>query len=144
MTANNFNIGSDAKVTWLSDGAVVGASILTKFSKKQRTKDIESEGIDGVNRFRNVEAGWEGTAMYDRTDSRIDDYFALKETARYAGLPPPVVTFSESIVNASDGATARYRYDGVTMTLENAGDIGGDSKIEQSISWKASRRIKVA
>lgn len=143
MSANNFGIGSDVKITWLSDGAVIGASILTKFTSKQRTANLTSIGIDGVSRYRDIEQGWEGSFSYDRQDSQIDDYFALKEDNRYAGLPPPVVTIFESITSPNNGSTARYRYDGVTMTLDSAGDKGGDTKLEETISWKASRRIKV-
>jgi hypothetical protein len=49
----------------------------------------------------------------------------------------------ESIVNATDGSLARYRYDGVALTLSDAGTKEGDKKIEQMIDFDASFRRKV-
>lgn len=144
MSANNFNIGSDAKITWLSDGAPIRSSILTEFSAKQETAKLKSNAIDGVVRNRHVEQGWSGMLKFDRTDSFIDDYFAAKEIARYAGLPPPVVNILQTVISAADGSVARYRYDGVAMTLDDAGSYAGDKKVDQSVSFDASYRVKVA
>lgn len=144
MATNNYNIGSDAVLTLLSDGAPVSATILTSFNSKQEVAEVESDGIDGVVRPRTIEKGWSGSFTYDRVNSTIDDYFALKESNRYAGLPPPVVSISETIANADDGSVSKYRYDTVALKLDDAGKKAGDTKIEQTISFRASRRFKVA
>jgi hypothetical protein len=143
MAVGQYNIGSDSQVTFVSDGGVVNAAILTSFNAKQITTKLKSVGIDGVNRYRELEEGWEGTAGYDRADSVMDDYFANKEANRYSGLPAPIVTITETTTNALDGSIVKYRYDGTTMKLDDIGARDGDKKVEQKISFTSSRRIKV-
>lgn len=144
MPVNQFNIGSDTTLTIVSDGSILASLILTEFDAKQLAADIDSKGIDGVNRYRFVEEGWEGTFGYDRADSGLDDYFAAKEAARYAGTPAPIATISETTVNSWDLSVVKYRYDGVTMKFDSIGMRKGDSKVEEKVTFKASRRIKVA
>lgn len=141
---NAYNVGSDTKITVLSNGLPLGATILTSFEARQVTTRLKSLGIDGVARNRELEEGWEGSLKWDRADALLDDFFAAKEAARYAGLQPPTLSITETTVNASDGTTSRYRYDGVTLKMDSAGAREGDKKVEQSASWAASRRIKVA
>jgi len=144
MAQNNYNIGSDAKLTLLADGIPVRAAIITEFTAKQETEKLKSKGLDGVVRNRHVEQGWSGTFKFDRSNPLLDDFIAAKEAAKYAGFPPPVMTITQSVVSAEDGSTAKYRFDGVSVTLDEAGTYAGDKKVEQTISWDASFRIKVA
>ena len=141
-TANDFNIGSDTVLSIISTGAPVVWSILTEFEAKQMTADLDSTAIDGTNRYRYVEKGWEGTFGFDRDDDAIDAYFAAKEAARYAGLQPPTVTITQTDTNV-DGSISRFRYDGVTMKLDTIGSRKGDAKVEPKISWRAGRRVQV-
>lgn len=143
MPQNAYNIGSDTKVTIVSNGVIIGASILTSFKFRQSVTKLASKGLDGVNRYRDLEEGWEGDLTFDRADSVWDDYFALKEANRYAGLQPPEIRISETTVNAGDGTISKYRFDGVSVSLDEGGDRSGDAKVEQRIGWRASRRIKV-
>lgn len=143
MAVGQYNIGSDTQLTIISDSVVVAATILTEFNARQLTTDLKSVAIDGVNRYHHLEEGWEGTANYDRADSTMDDYFADKEARRYGGGPAPIATITETTLNALDGSLTKFRYDGVTMKLDDIGARKGDSKVEQKISWRSSRRIKV-
>jgi hypothetical protein len=140
---NGFNIGSDTTLSIISSGVPVAWAIITEFEPKQTTGDLDSTGLDGTNRYRYVEKGWEGTFGYDRQDGSIDSYFAIKEAGRYAGIQPPVVTITETTTNV-DGSISVYRYDGVTLKLDTAGSRKGDAKVEPKVSWKAGRRIQVA
>lgn len=142
QTVNGFNVGSDTKVSLISGGAIVSAQIVTEFDYKQITTDLKDVGIDGQNRYRYLEEGWEGSFQYDKADDTVDAYFAQKEANRYAGLPPPVVTITQTDNNA-DGSIAVYRFQGVTMTLSEGGNRTGDAKVNQRVAWRASRRIKV-
>ena len=143
MANGQYNVGSDTTLTLISDGQILASQILTEFNSKQLTTKLKSVAIDGVNRYRELEEGWEGTFAYDRADSVMDDYFAQKEANRYLGLPPPIATISETTVNAVDQSVSMYRYSGVTMKLDDIGARKGDSKVEQKVSWTASRRITV-
>jgi hypothetical protein len=146
MAYGDYNIGSDTTVTIVSQGPVgpiIASQILTEFEARQIASKLKSVAIDGVNRYRELEEGWEGTLNYDRADSVLDAYFAAKEANRYAGGAPPVVTITETTVNATDRSISIYRYDGVTMKFDSIGPRKGDSKVDEKVSWTSSRRIQV-
>lgn len=139
---NGYNIGSDTTLVIVSNGQVLAAQILTSFHPRQVAPRMKSVGIDGVNRYRDIEEGWEGDLRYDRADSSLDAYFAAKEAGRYAGQQPPVVYIQETTTNV-DGSVSMFQYTGVTMALADAGNRTGDAKVEQHVSWAASRRIQI-
>lgn len=139
---NGYNVGSDTTLMVVSNGAILAAQILTSFHPRQITANLKSVGIDGVNRYRDLEEGWEGDLRYDRADSSLDSYFAAKEAGRYAGQQPPVVYIQETTTNV-DGSVSVFQYTGVTMRLEDAGQRGGDAKVDVHVAWRASRRIQI-
>src|SRR5206468_7212424 len=126
---SQYGIGSDTQITIISNGALLVSQILTGFEARQMVAQLDSTALDGVNRYIDIEKGWEGTFEYDRADSVWDDYFAAKEFGRYTGAPRPVVTITETTLNAADNSVSKYRYDGVTLRMETAGRRGGDAKI---------------
>jgi hypothetical protein len=138
-----YNVGSDTTLTVISNGVILVSSILTEFEARQKTTELTSKAIDGVNRFRHVEEGWDGTLGYDRSDSGLDDYFAAKESARYLGFQPPAAFITETTIDANTGVPSKYRYVGVTMKMDSAGRRSGDAKVDVRLSWSASRREKV-
>jgi hypothetical protein len=138
----NFNIGSDTSLTIVVNGATLVHKIITSFEAKQKSADLASVAIDGVNRFRYLEQGWDLSFDYDRADSRLDDFFAAKEAGRYAGFAAPAITITETTVDPNTGVPAKYRYEGVTLKLETAGAREGDKKVEEKVTGMASRRIK--
>jgi|SRR6185312_1074677 len=140
--SGGFNVGSDTVLTIISGGQVLPPKILTGFEAKQDASLLKSIAMDGVSRRRYLEEGWMGSLDYDRADSVMDDYFAAKEAARYAGIQPPTVTITETTTNV-DGSIVKYRYTGVTMKLDDIGKRAGDKKVEQKVSWECARRIKV-
>jgi hypothetical protein len=137
---NPYNVGSDTAIVIIISGVVIGATILTSFDYKQKTTQLDSKGIDGVNRYREVEEGWDGTLEYDKADNVMDAFFAAKEAARYSGGPAPIATITQTDNNA-DGSTGRYRFDGVALKLEEGGARTGDAIVKQKVAWVASRRI---
>lgn len=142
MSANDFNIGSDTTISLIVDGGILRSSILTSFEAKQMTASLDSTGIDGINRFDEVEKGWEGSFDFDRADSIIDDFFAAKEAARYAGVKQPEISITETTTNV-DGTVVKYRFNRVALKYDTAGARKGDAKVEAKVSWKASRRVKI-
>lgn len=140
--SGDFNVGSDSKLTIISGGTRLSAKIRTGFEAKQITSKLKSVASDGVNRYRELEEGWEGTLEFDRADSTLDDFFALKEANRYAGIAPPSVTITETN-SELNGSITIYRFDGVTLKMDTAGKRDGDKKVDVKIGWTASRRIKV-
>ena len=142
MPANGYNIGSDTTISIIIAGQITKSAILTSFNAKQITTSLKSTALDGVNRYAELEEGWDISLGYDRADSVWDDFFAAKEAARYQGLPPPRLSITETTTNA-DGSVVKYRYAGVALKLDDIGERKGDAKVEQKLSGKASRRIKV-
>jgi len=139
-----FSVGSDTTLTIISNGAPVAATILTSFEPKQVTTQVKSKAITGVTNARDLEEGWDLDIEWDRGDSTIDDYFAAKEAARYAGQQPPVIFISETIKEPDGVTISRYRYGPCTLKYDSAGKRAGDAKIEPKASGFASRRIKVS
>lgn len=140
---NQFNIGRDSQLTIMSATGPLSFNIITDFDSKPQIKQIESDGIDGTMRFRNLPMGHTGSFKLDRADSNVTDYFAQQEANFFAGLNPDTVTITQTITEAS-GAITQYQYTGVTLALEDAGNWKGLEKITQSIAFRASRLIKVS
>lgn len=139
---NDFNVGSDTTISILNNGTIMRSSILTSFEARQITASLKSTAIDGVNRYDEIEQGWEGTLDYDRADSILDDFFAAKEAARYAGNTLPTITITETTVN-KDGTVSKFRYPRCALKFDTIGARKGDSKVEERVSWRAGRRIPV-
>lgn len=142
MSVNDFNVGSDTTLSLIVDGQILRSAILTSFEARQITASLDSTGIDGVNRYDEIEKGWEGTLEYDRADSILDDFFAAKEAARYNGMPKPHISITETTTNV-DGSVVKYRYPRCALKFDSIGARKGDSKVEPKVGWKSGRRIKV-
>lgn len=142
MANNQYNVGSDTRLTVIVAGSPLVSQILTSFEARQITTRLKSVQINGRNRYRELEEGWEGSLDYDRADAGLDEFFAAKEAARYAGQLPPTIFITETTTN-TDGSISKFRYEGVTLKLDTIGRRSGDAKVEEKISWAASRRIQV-
>lgn len=140
--AGDYNIGSDTVLTIVSNGVVLASQILTQFEPRQIAPRLKSIAINGRNRYRYIEEGWEGDLHYDRADSSLDAYFAAKEAGRYAGRAPPVVTITETTTNVDNSVTI-MRYDGVTMMMQTAGRRSGDAIVQPRVTFTAERRVLV-
>jgi hypothetical protein len=140
---NGFTVGRDVFIDLtLSTGPLRLPTTTTGFDAKQETKELTSHGLDGVNRFAELPAGWKGSVEMDRSDSVIDDYFAQMEADYYAGKITNPATITETISEAN-GSVSQYRYIGVVFKFQEAGKKRGDDKVAQTIGWSASKRLKV-
>ncbi|MFL9904215.1 hypothetical protein PQR71_39860 [Paraburkholderia fungorum] len=142
MAVNDFNVGSDTTLSLIVNGQILRSAILTSFEARQITASLNSTAIDGVNRYDEIEKGWEGTLDYDRADSILDDFFAAKEAGRYSGARKPTVSITETTTNV-DGTVVKYRYPRCALKLDTIGARKGDAKVEPKVSFKCGRRIKV-
>lgn len=143
MAGNNtFNIGRDGSQITIFDSIAgqVTFNGMVSFDTKPRTKELESEGINGVTTFRNVPNGHEGSFDFDRQDSSVEAYFAILEANFYAGLPPPTAIITQTI-NESDGSVTQFQFTGCALKLDNAGTWKGLDKVQPKVSWRASKKI---
>lgn len=143
MPLNGFSVGRDVSIDIVGPSGPVRFNLVTKFTSKQQSKTEMVKGLDGVSRPVRFFDGWEGGFDLERQDSTVDDYFAQLEANYYAGLNEAAVSITETITEVS-GAVTQYRYLGVLLKLDDAGDKAGDSTVKQKLSFMASRRIKVA
>ena len=99
--------------------------------------------LDGITDHVRFFDGWSGSFDVERQDATLDNYFAQLEAGFYAGLNEAPAQIYETIQEAN-GSVSQFRYDGVLMTLADAGNRAGDATIKQSVNFVASRRIKVS
>ncbi len=139
---NSFNVGRDGAQITIFDLTLGKQTFngMTSFDAKPRTKELESEGIDGNTKFRNLPNGHEGTFQFDRQDPGVQKYFALLEANFYSGLPPPSAVITQTI-NELDGSVSQFQYVGCVLKLTDAGKWTGLDKVTMSVAWKASKMI---
>lgn len=143
MPVGGFNIGRDVSIIINMPQGPVKFSNLTGFKRTQISTGIESKGLDGTDRFGEIPSGWQGSIDIDRENNDLDLAFAFLENLYYSGQNVPASTIAETTTEVS-GKVTQFRYVGVAFKFDNAGDAGGDAKISQSFSWKASRRKLVS
>jgi len=143
MPINGFSVGRDVSLDIVGGSGPIRFNLITNFNSKQTSKEHNVKGIDGITRPVRFFDGWTGAFSIERQDSTVDDYFSQLEANYYAGLNEASVTITETITEVSGGIT-QYRYTGVLLKLDDAGSWAGDATVKQSLSFMASRRIKVA
>lgn len=142
MPMNNFSVGKDVTLTVVTSYGTLKFPGLTDFMADPMTTDLKTKALDGTPRFGFIPDGWKGSFKLDRLDPSVDNYWAQVEADYFGGKNIQPGTISE-IITEADGSITEWRYTGVVLRLEKAGDWGGDKKVEQSITFEAARRIKV-
>ena len=143
MPLNGFTVGRDVTLTLVTPSGPLNLSLITGFQSKQEIVEEKIKGLDGVTRFLRFFDAWSGTFTLDRQDSTLDDYFSQLEANFYAGLSEQPTSLTETIQEVS-GALSQYRYIGVLLKYDDAGEYRGDQSVKQSLSFTASRRVKIA
>jgi hypothetical protein len=143
MPANGFSIGRDIVLDIITPTGVLRPKIRTGFNSKMETTALMVRGMDGVMLFDELPAGWSGGFDLDRADSTLDDYFAARESDYYGGIASPTISITETISEVS-GSISQFRYTGVALKFEDAGNKGADKTVGQKVSFKAARRIKIS
>jgi hypothetical protein len=141
-TANGFNTGKDITLVISTPTGVLQIDGLTGFKAAQLTQPLDSKLITGDNIYDEIPLGWSGTFNLERLDSAVDDYFAADENGYFTGVKPNSIVTITQVIQENVGTTI-YRFAGVALKFEDAGEWRGDQKVMQSISFKASRRLKV-
>jgi hypothetical protein len=142
MPFNGLNVGRDVSIDIVTQLGRFNFNIRTDFKAKAMTNKRKSVGADGVIRHVYLPDGWEGSFAFDRADSAVDDFFCVQEDLYYQGVPIQTATITETITNV-DGTISQYLYEGVCLSLDNAGDKKGDDLIKGEIGFGASRRLKI-
>jgi hypothetical protein len=145
MPVNSQSIGKDVSLDiYTSRGPLnVPAAAITNFTSQPQTTSTASKGLDGVTRNAVFPDGWQGTFEIDRLNDSIDAWWAQYEADYYAGVNLTGGTITETIAEPN-GSVSQYRYTGVVLNFTNAGSRQGNQLIKQTLSFMASRRLKVS
>lgn len=142
MPINGFSVGRDITLDIITAQGLLQLGLLTQFTSKPEVTDEKIKGLDGITRHVRFPDGWSGSFELKRQDNRLDTYFTQLEEDYYAGLNEQPATITETIVEPN-GTLSQYRYEGVLLKLEEAGDWQGDKTIQQKLSFVASRRRRL-
>ena len=140
----DMSIGKDVAVDIVqADGSILRLGNITSFDRKPVTKQINSDGIDGVPRKGVIPGGWKLSFDIDREGPSADDWWALYEDNYYANRPLQNVMITETI-SEPDGTVTQWRYVGVALHFSDAGNWKADAVTKMKLEGEASYRKKVA
>jgi hypothetical protein len=143
MPINNFSVGRDLNLTVVTPAGPMSFNLLTNFKSKMDDKKVTVKGIDGKTRHVRFVDGWSGSFSIERRDSTPDDYFSQIEQNYFAGVNEQACSITQ-IIKEKDGSLTQYRYFGVLLSFDDAGEWAGDNTVKQMISFICERRIKIA
>jgi hypothetical protein len=142
MPINGFSVGRDIALDITGAEGPLRLGLITKFSSKPEMTEEKIKGLDGVVRHVRFPEGWSGTFEIERQNALLDQYFAQLEDDYYAGANESPCTITETIIEPT-GELSQYRYEGVLLKLEEAGDWEGAKTVKQRLSFVASRRKRI-
>jgi len=143
MPINGYSVGRDYTLVIQTATGPLQLNKITGFKKKQEVTDVRVKRIDGITDHVRFPDGWSGSFDVERQDASVDNYIAQVEAGYYSGINEQPCQIYETIQEAN-GAVSQFRMDGVLLTLADGGNVAGDATVKQSLSFVASRRIKVA
>ena len=144
MPVNGFSVGKDVSLTVVTSTGSISTLGLISFNSKQGNIKIKSKRIsDGKTHHGKIPDGWSGTFKFDRLDPSLDIYFANEEAGYYAGQNIPPATIQE-INQEADGSISTWRYDEVVLYFDDAGNWEADKKVEQTVSFDATDKVRVS
>jgi len=143
MPQNGFSVGRDYSLDIITQNGPLSFGLIISFSSKQDSTEKKIKGLDGITRPVRFFDGWSGNIEVTRQDDTLDAYFAQLEEDYYNGLTEQGCTITETITEV-DGSVSQYRYLGVLLKYDSAGNKSGDDTISQALSFMASRRKKVS
>ena len=145
MPINGLSVGRDNTIDIYDPNvkAVVSFAVIKSFSAKPITTKLDSKGMDGRNYFGSEPNGWDLKMTLDRASNVADLFFAALEEAYFSGQNIQSQTITQNILEA-DGSYTEFRYTGVDIVLDDAGDWQNGKYIGQSLSARADRRHLVS
>ena len=144
MPINGQSLGKDISFTVVTqNGGTLALNGKTDYDIKPMTTDLKHKDLDGTTTYAYVPDGWQISIKLERRDPAVDNYFAQLEAAYYAGANLVPGTILETI-QESDGSVSQFRYTGVVLKYDDAGNWKSDGYIAISLTGMATRRIRVA
>ena len=139
----SMSIGKDYAVdVVLANGQILRLGNITDFDFKPTSKDLKSEGIDGIVRHAVIPGGGTLSFSVDRQDRLVDDWWAAYEASYYAGQTLRNATVMETI-NEGDGSISQWRYLGVALKFDDGGKRKADEYVKMKLTGHFSKRILI-
>ena len=142
MPIGGLTTGIDVSIVYFDPNTNGNISFgrITKFTRKQISKKLTSEALNGPPLFGTAYAGWNGTVDFERTGPNADNFFAMLEK-NYFNQVSALNGFFLETTRENVGMT-QWRYEGVDLDYSSAGDAIQGQYVKCSLSWRASRRVK--
>lgn len=143
MPTNSFTTGRDVTLSIQTPQiGILNLNLITGFQSRQNTSTLSPKGLDGIVRHVRFMNGWTGSFTIERRDPTLDEYFALVEAQYWLGASEPPCVIKE-IIQEQDGSITQWRYTGVLLVFDDAGEFRGDQTVRQAVSFIASKRLAV-
>jgi hypothetical protein len=140
--SNSFNIGRDTTLTLIGPFGLVTLVNVVDFQEQQETTQVGDTLLNGDRLNAELPAGWSGSFMVDRGSNDLDVLFGQIEAAWYNNGTVSSSTLYKRVVEVN-GSTSNWQYVNVALKLTNGGNAKGDAITQQSVSWRAGRRLAV-
>jgi hypothetical protein len=138
---SDFDIGKQARIDIVANGAVLASQQITMFEAKQEVISLTHRPLNGPTRRKKLPDGWNFSYDIDRLGPQFDDFFAGQEEVYWNGGVEAQVFITQTIAE-QDGSVSQYRFEGICQEFD-AGSYKQDDTVKQKVSGYASRRRRV-
>jgi hypothetical protein len=140
--SNSFNIGRDTTLTLIGPFGLVTLVNVVSFDEQQETSQVGDTLLNGDHINAEIPMGWSGSFMVDRGSNDLDTLFGQIEAAWFNNGTIANSTLYKKVIE-TNGSTSNYQYTNVALKLSNGGNAKGDAITQQSVSFRAARRLAV-
>lgn len=142
-----FNTGIDMSVSIVDqNGAFIDlGGEVTSFKATPNFKEIETDPIsnNGEPDYAEVRSGWRGTIMVTRYRGTLDALDSQQEALYHTQGAFAKYTITERVRNKLDGSIDVFQFQRCTLRVDDPGEYKKDGDVAVTLSFKASRRLKL-
>jgi hypothetical protein len=146
MPRADFNLGNEVSIDLVGpNGLLIDLGGLVEFRRDPVTKMEQSAPLTDAGRTinRTIPQGWEGSFKFDRQSNAMDTIQQQMETNYFAGGRQIYFNITETLRDPKTGAMNQYQYEECCVWMKGGGDFKSDSKVTQTMEFKASRRTQL-
>lgn len=143
MPQGKFNVGRDVTLKIVTTVGSLDLSNLTSFKSKLDETVQKIVLVNGKTKHLRFLEGWSGSFDLERSSAQIDAYFSLLELNQKLGIREPPASITETVQEVN-GSVSQFRYKGVILSYQDAGEVAGNKSIKQSLNFVAEERPQIA
>lgn len=144
MPISGQTIGRDVSLQFHTPQGILAipANFITSFDAKPDSPITKYKPLTGIINPLVFHEGWNLEVEIARISPLLDSYWALAESAYYAGVDLPGSTVNQTI-QETDGSVTQWAYLNVQFTITDMGMWKGNEFISQKMSGFAARRERL-